>query len=400
MRSGDTLVVKNGTYAESLGGGVQPPAGAAGKLTVIQAESSGGVVIDTRGQSAPLELSNSYIRVDGFKFLNGEGAVGRLSGNNIEVLRSGFGNAGAGAHDSIVAIEGNNVLLEDSWMWGRGKAGVEISTGGATLRRLVIRLDYYNGSFEHVGVLLYGAYDTLIENVIALDFGTSLTSFDWKGGFRSRDMFDTRTQRYYGTIALNLPYDGYRMSDSNYENVIAWNVGGRGGLYEDSWKKGYTVKNATVGSSKGGGINTNDSAVTNSMMYKIFGPNTGGAYNLYYEAQVPGDAVDAITTDPQLKYIPRVEPGTSADNTGAGGADRGATVTHRYQNGALTSTPLWPWPNEARIKADFQTDLGLPGINPRRGFAADGNGLRGTPITLTSYIWEYLGNSCPSDVCK
>jgi len=39
-------------------------------------------------------------------------------------------------------------------------------------------------------------------------------------------------------------------------------------------------------------------------------------------------------------------------------------------------------------------------MNAKRGFAGDGNGLYGGSITLTSYIWEYLGNPCPSDICN
>jgi hypothetical protein len=58
---------------------------------------------------------------------------------------------------------------------------------------------------------------------------------------------------------------------------------------------------------------------------------------------------------------------------------------------------LWPWPNENIIKAEFAaySGGGLPGA---RGFAAPGNGLYGGPITLSSYIWEYLGSPYPIDV--
>jgi Chondroitinase B len=399
MKAGDVLVVKNGVYSESLGGSAQPPSGSAGKPTIIRAESDGGVVIDAKGQNVPLTLDGAYVRVEGIKFLNGSSWVGQLNGNNLEVLRCAFGNGGSGMYDGILNASGNDILIEDSWMWGRGKAGIEVNGGRTTLRRLVIRLDYYASTMGYMGVLLYGAYDTLVENVITLDFNTSSTTFDWKGGFRSRDMSDTRTQRYYGTIALNLPYDGYRMSDSHYENVIAWAVAGKGGMYEDSWKTGYSVKNATVGSTSTGGISANDSSVLNSLLYRVSGGTSGGQHNLFFETAVPSDAVDALTTDPQLKYITRVEPGSPAEGSGSDGANRGATVTHRYVNGALTTQPLWPWPNEARIKADFQTDFGLPGVNPRRGFAATGNSLRGTPITLTSYVWEFLGNPCPPDIC-
>ncbi|MDA8086129.1 MAG: right-handed parallel beta-helix repeat-containing protein [Nitrospiraceae bacterium] len=38
---------------------------------------------------------------------------------------------------------------------------------------------------------------------------------------------------------------------------------------------------------------------------------------------------------------------------GQGGADIGASVIYRYKNGMLTRVPLWPWPMEARILAEF-----------------------------------------------
>jgi hypothetical protein len=38
-------------------------------------------------------------------------------------------------------------------------------------------------------------------------------------------------------------------------------------------------------------------------------------------------------------------------------------------------------------------------LSGARGFATSGTGLYGGPITLTSYIWEYLGNPCPTDIC-
>jgi hypothetical protein len=38
-------------------------------------------------------------------------------------------------------------------------------------------------------------------------------------------------------------------------------------------------------------------------------------------------------------------------------------------------------------------------VDGSRGFAASGKQLNGTDnITLTSYIWEYLGNQMPSDI--
>ena len=42
---------------------------------------------------------------------------------------------------------------------------------------------------------------------------------------------------------------------------------------------------------------------------------------------------------------------------------------------------------------------GEPEIMGNIGFCADGTGLYGGNITLTSYIWEYLGNPCPQEIC-
>lgn len=406
MASGETLIVKSGTYTESLGAARQPAAGTPGKFTTIRAETDGGAVIDGQGLVMPLLITHSYVRIEGMKFINGESLVATLNGNHLHILRSAFANAGPSTYDGVMDVGGNDVLVEDSWMWGRGKAGVFVTGARSTLRRLVIRMDYYAGTLGFIGVVLSGDYDTLIgadntviENVIVLDQGTTSSPFDWKGGFRSRDLTNARTHRYFGTIVLNSPYDGYRMSDSHYENVVAWNVAGRGGLYEDTYKSGYTVKNATVGVSSATGILTNLTGVSNSIMYRISGSNSAGEFNVYNQTAVPSGATNTITSDPQLKYITRIENGSAAFASGQNGAHRGATIVNRYQDGVLTSIPLWPWPNEARIKTDFQTNFGLPGVNPQRGFAANGRRINGAALTLSSYIWEYLGNPCPAAMC-
>ncbi|EKD27035.1 MAG: hypothetical protein ACD_79C00915G0001 [uncultured bacterium] len=61
---------------------------------------------------------------------------------------------------------------------------------------------------------------------------------------------------------------------------------------------------------------------------------------------------------------------------------------------------LWPFPNENLIKAKmsaYSYDNG--NLNGKRGFCADGKQLNGRDdITLTSYIWEYLGNPIPPEI--
>ena len=107
-----------------------------------------------------------------------------------------------------------------------------------------------------------------------------------------------------------------------------------------------------------------------------------------------------------LRYLPRIEPGSPLEDGRAGRGAIGAEVMFKTgATGSLygeagfdqkTSEPLWPFPNEAQIKADMAAYNG-PGAVGARGFAA-GNSLDGTPQTLTKYVWEYLGNRIPADI--
>jgi hypothetical protein len=119
--------------------------------------------------------------------------------------------------------------------------------------------------------------------------------------------------------------------------------------------------------------------------------------------------------NPNYDYPVRVESGSPLKGSASDGGDRGATIM--YKRGVsgtlwgepgydeLTDEPLWPFPYEDEIKKDmaafnreFTVDSETYTINGARGFCAPGNGLNGEPITLTSYIWEYLGNPCPDEI--
>ncbi len=119
----------------------------------------------------------------------------------------------------------------------------------------------------------------------------------------------------------------------------------------------------------------------------------------------PGNGV------PALKYLVRIENGSDLNGTASDGGDRGATIFYRIgKDGTMWGEPgwnettnitLWPWPYEDIIKElmsqyyyDNSSD-NLPPIRGDRGFCGNGTGLYGGPITLTSYIWEYLGNPLP-----
>ena len=149
--------------------------------------------------------------------------------------------------------------------------------------------------------------------------------------------------------------------------------------------------------------------------YNLFYNNSANFGTAFYLGPISTAGTHDIQgTDPLLKYITRVETGTPGSGTASDGGDRGATILYRQGTpgtlwgdtgyDTLTTIPLWPWDDEAVIKSDMAS---FSMVNPvaggtisgARGFAAPGNGLYGGPITLTSYVWEQMGNACPVGIC-
>ena len=176
-----------------------------------------------------------------------------------------------------------------------------------------------------------------------------------------------------------------------------------------------------------------DSIFVSNNSYGVAG-YVDGAYNAFsgngdpYGGAQPVPGANDVTThnivysaaNPQgsLRYLPRGPEGGSVLATAGSGEGRigarllwkigvdgtlygepGWNVERSPENGYGGSQDrLWPFPNQAVIRAEFAAYNG-PGLPGARGFAAPGNGLYGGPRTLTSYIWEYLGSPCPESAC-
>lgn len=179
----------------------------------------------------------------------------------------------------------------------------------------------------------------------------------------------------------------------------------------------YNVTNSVFKSLAGNGLYGNG---TNDYM-NLFGI-TGGNYSGVTPAQ------HLISTDPSvngLLYPVRIEPGSSLSSAGSGGGQIGANILNKlgvdgtFKGDPDWNTPqgsLWPWPLEEWIKAEMQTSdyagfctpyAGTAKACPAsyatdayRGFASkDKKRLDGiNQVTLTSYIWESLGNPIPTGI--
>ena len=181
-------------------------------------------------------------------------------------------------------------------------------------------------------------------------------------------------------------------------------------------------------------VTNNRPVVSNSLFLNnedngVSGISSSSNYNGFFnnDNDYAGGSVEGsndVYTDPELLYPVRIEDGSSYKRAGENEKDIGANIVKRYgvsgtlygeeNYNTLTNENLWPFPNEEIIKermaaynrwdqydnidSDNLYNLDTY-VDGKRGFCADGNGLYGGPITLTSYIWEYLGNECPEEIC-
>jgi hypothetical protein len=192
------------------------------------------------------------------------------------------------------------------------------------------------------------------------------------------------------------------ISGTAQDTSHVWGVGAENGSKFSDFKS-QMVKNSVIQQAESFGVGD---YVTSD--YDVFYKNKANYGTTYYKGNVPVAGAHDRTVNPQLKYITRAEAGSPLIGTASDGGNIGATILYEIgESGTLwgdagydtvTSTSLWPFPNEAAIKTDMASYNG-PGPAGARGFAAPGVGLYGGPITLTSYIWEYLGYPCPADVC-
>jgi hypothetical protein len=200
--------------------------------------------------------------------------------------------------------------------------------------------------------------------------------------------------------------------DDNENSAIG--VGVSGGSAFSTYTS-QTVANNIFQNITSGDANSYSAADWVKPNYDYYYENTANFGATSYEGYMPtAGAKDVLNTNPQIKYITREEPGTPVYATASDGGNVGATILYEIGTtgtlygdtgyDTITNTSLWPFPNEGVIKADMAS---FSWTNPvtgnliigARGFAASGTGLYGGPITLTSYVWEALGNACPSGIC-
>jgi hypothetical protein len=425
VKAGDSLIAKDGTYSGTTNSFTNMPSGSAGNYIVVKAEHDGMVIITS--DLAPSHTT-SYLQFEGLRFHSQNKFA---LGNHLRFMRCEFkngcpsgncANMGAGTNDYD---DTSDILFEDCWVHGPGGRYNMIiyNTNRVVMRRVVVRHDggwTDDKGDPEAGFSIYNSQNIALDNVIVID--SNLAYHTWSQAtytiYNSASPGATRNVDWLGSIVLNTAAHCYghdcagsgTISNITYDNIICYGTmdGGMAGGSQGSIS--FKVNHATFGGDLPGGEynggfgkwNSGTGTVKNSIVYGFTGPDFYGVSASYTDSYNNGDqgscsnckSINPVTNG--LKYLPRIEAGSTLSSGGESAGRMGAEILKRYgasgtmQGEAgyntLTTDNLWPWPYEERIKKEMCTD---PGVT--RGFCSS--------QSLTKYIWEYLGNACPADIC-
>ncbi len=305
MNSGDTLCLNDGLYTQ----GISVPSG----LTV-KAVNQGGAEFrgGDSGWSSVFRMAGSGATVDGLKIHYPDNTTSNacsISGTNNTMKNTTCSHGGTYKHVIPLIVAGSGHLIEDSWFYGEGRYVVQCFVGDHIIfRRNVARWDSTtpNEPTEpNAAFSIYNCSDMTVENNISLDYGTPQTPMEYGGDFYS-------------------PHNISVYPQLNHDN---------------HWLGNMVVNHST------------DTRNNRAFRADSSGGSTipGGVIKDFYMRDVASDFVIKPVYRFQITDCTRINVNGDVSNISCTGAD----LTMRYQDRVKTSEPLFPWPNEARIKTDM-----------------------------------------------
>lgn len=336
LKPGQTMLLRDGVYnAFAL------PKCTAAAWCSIAAEHYGAVTIT--GLNVP--WGSYFVSIEGVKYKSSSTKV--ITADHLAFKGVAFEGGPATGNDVSLQIGSNdrtpgasNILIQDSWVYGPGgryKVLVYNSTGVA-LRRVVARHDggwTYDGRNPQGGFSLYDSANVVCENCLFVDSVQNLSGFEAAIYLVSNGTTSTHQSNVSvaGSIVIDSPNNGLAAEGQSAAT--------------------YSVTDLLVSGSKAGGVNTNGAGHT----LNVIG----------LTANVSGAAIAKWSSSGSLRVTNcKIVKGSTTGatlTTCPGGA--GAVVEKRIGSDSaffgdadyavVTKESLWPWPNEARIKADFDS---------------------------------------------
>jgi hypothetical protein len=409
------------------------------------------VILDSQGNptgGAGLYTNNpvnsSYVKIQGIFF---KGIAMIWGTSHWYIKQCAVQGDQDGNNAAFTAMTTTYTVVEDTVSYGKGRYKFlfydQTRSGTNTnsvCRRCIARMDYMDDTNPVADFSLYYQHNMALLNCISIDgnlpsYWHNVTELD--GSFQQAvDQSSNIGYSIKGSIAINnaMPVGFSEHGGAggiSFADVAGINV--PAGIYANAASQRLTMANVNshlfsgwfanpiimdVGVTQYNGSPTlNNSLVVNVPYGKAVGSGFSGDYlNYFGTTGTSWTPTHVITTDPRtngLLYPIRIEAGSTLKTAGSGGGQIGADITQilgvdgAEYGSANVDTPqgnLWPWPLENWIKAQMASmDTTISGSampSPTRGFASStAKRLDGVnPVTLTSYIWESLGNPIPASL--
>ncbi len=388
----DTLIIKDGTYYQPLDIQIS---GALGNPITFRAENDGKAIIDGQYVRKACYIGNSTgtprihdITVEGIISKRSKyGACAVMQCDRVILKRVSAYDAAGGNTAVFDLYFSNDCLIEDCAASGNGRTlYLVFECNRTTLRRCWGEWKAWDWSVNAppICINLYGSDDCVVENCI----GANNTSYKVYGQLLWAHTYNPtvnnnkiRGSVYYGNILHAYAVDSQvnTISGNEFRNNVSIGalngaairadtnltftnhtaVEGESGFY---YQKGdYTgdvnivLKNSYFAGNRYGllgygGINVDNTYndINNNSDGNYYGHSAEGAGELHID---PGYDT---TTYGKGAYLIRTG---MLKGHGENGANIGAEIIYRYQDGVLTNVPLWPWPMENRIFAETGTSV-------------------------------------------
>jgi hypothetical protein len=342
---GEILCLLDGVYTDSI----NPPQnlnGTASARIVIKALNDGKVRIDGGGVRMPVKMQNNdYFILEGFNAHNCKIVCIYLytgADNNIVRRVIGWDAVPDSENSEIFGIHGNTGnLLEDVAGFGKARKIYQNSQGGnnLTIRRAWGRYEFNTNAMTSPNMtysVAYNSYNGTYENVIGTwDEQPGIVGARY--GILGMDRLDgpsfCANSRFLGSIAympngatLGGPWLGAMRSSNKidcleFKDIVTF-------LGSD-----YTSR-APV------------SLINISSSFTGYSP---ALTHLYKNGTQIGGSRATIGSDWSVTNLATGATVNDVPNIWNGAGSTGARVCKRYNNGAPTNEPLWPWPMNQRI---------------------------------------------------
>lgn len=438
-----------------------PPSGSATAFTTLMAAEPGQTTVGSMLRVAGKWGEQHHMAFKGL-LLKGGVSIER-SGDDASPRPHHIKLVYVGGEATIGLSRADDILIESCYSYGDGRYRFSAYKSERVIfRRTVARMDHaaLRGDVSPFGgYIAYSSRDIVFQNVIDVDsdqheaypvgeptgaFGVPVTAGDSLGIRFERAIALNNVNKFGSYDARGDGNGGLEAySEVEFQDVIGWNITTKSGLPDVVHGFGQGIfRHATFGVLRpgsdlsavralfngygGAGIlrdGYHDTLFTD-VQGAMFSDVEDSSYNAFHQIEGLGSAGPGhqpetylMLTEQPLENILHPKLGSPVSGAASDGGDIGATVLNLIgASGSFygeagwdqeVGQSMWPFPYEDVIKAHmgaYRFDGTLQDgravvMSGARGFAAPGQALDGGPVTLTSYIWEYLGQPCPAERC-